>query len=128
MLKAVALGSIVILFATLVVCGYVLIFKAFLDIPDRNKNYVAISFKQFKALYAIAPEKWEWFGDNIYYESEYIMMKHAIDWILFRNFTKNLRLAEDNERLQNYKAKLLKRWQEDINRCYEEIKGGCKDE
>lgn len=128
MFKVITLGLFVILLAVSVVCGYMIIFKIFLDIPDRNKNFVAISFKQFKALYAIAPEKWEWFRNNIYYESECIMMKHAIDWILFRNFTKNLRLAEDNERRQNYKAKLLKRWQEDINRCYEEIKGGCKDE
>lgn len=106
---------------------YVIIFKIFLDIPDKNKSYVAISFRQFKALYAIAPAKWSWNGDHIFYQCECIKMKHAIDWILFRRFAKKLRLAEDNERLQNYKAKLLKRWQEDINRCYEDIKGDCKD-
>ena len=118
----------VILVAVMLWGCYVTIFKIFLDIPDKNKNYVAISFRQFKALYAVAPAKWGWNGDSIFYQYERIMMKRAIDWILFRRFAKKLSLAEENERIQNDKAKLLKKWQEDINRCYEEIKGGCKDE
>ena len=102
------------------------------DVPlIRDRDHMAISFRQFKALYAVAPEKWE-HGSvnicNIYYENDLIEMRSLIDWILYVHFIKKEERIEADADRQAHKADLLKRWQGDINKSYEEIKEVLKDD
>ena len=126
----------VTIFTLLLIASIYLLFRIFIyavwNVPlERDKNCMAISFRQFKALYAVAPKKWHRSERNIceiYYEQDIIQMRSSIDWILYVHFIKKEERIEADADRQAYKADLLKRWQEDINKSHEEIKEELRDD
>lgn len=126
----------VTIFTLLLIASIYLLFKVVIhaewDVPlERDKNCMTISFRQFKALYAVAPEKWhrsKWNICEIYYEQDIIQMRSSIDWILYVHFIKKEERIKIDADRQAHKADMLKRWQEDINRSYEEIKEELRDD
>lgn len=91
-----------------------------------DEHTILISFKQFKSLYPIAPDKWHLEDNYITYQIykpgikyhpiiKTCFFKHFIDYIQYIIFLKQYR-KERKENIQNSSlVEILAAWQKDIN-------------
>lgn len=91
-----------------------------------DEHTILISFKQFKSLYLIAPDKWHLEDNYITYQIykpgikyhpiiKICFFKHFIDYIQYIIFLKQYR-KERKENIQNSSlVEILAAWQKDIN-------------
>lgn len=73
-------------------------FGTFIWSSTKCKTAPCITFNAFKKLYAISPSKWDFWSDNVHYDSDdgwmTIEFKHYIDVLRYRLFRNKV---EDNE-------------------------------
>lgn len=118
--------------AALIIIGALIHLACLLDDWHRTKAWadkyaVFISFKQFKSLYSIAPDKWDLRDDYAIYKIykpgvvEYYsyakdcIFKHFFDYIQYLTFLdKHKKKQKENIRDESL-AEVLKAWQNDIN-------------
>lgn len=90
-----------------------------------DEHTIFISFKQFKSLYPIAPDKWELEDAHVIYkinksESNHIstktcFFKHFTDYIQYMIFLKQHKKEYKENIRNNSLAEILVAWQKDIN-------------
>lgn len=120
------------IFIGFIIVGVLIFLSCLLDDWHRTKawadNYtVFISFRQFKSLYLIAPEKWDLKDTYVVYKIykpgvvEYFsytkdcIFKHFFDYIQYLTFLdKHKKKQKENTRDESL-AEVLKAWQNDIN-------------
>ena len=115
---AIILGSIIG-----VGCGVYLFLV--LDYRSDIKDEQTMSFSQFRSLYLVAPEKWYvryCVTTRAFYGDTPIYMKSYFDYLRLRCFAKKMMVNKQNKALMEERARLLKEWQQDINKFHEE---GC---
>ncbi len=92
-------------------------------------KHIYISFKRFKTLHKMNPDRWcfkgfynyvcYYYPDN--YEYVDIYFRTIIDAIQYKIFITNIARHQMNEAIKNTKIKLLESWQTDINNFNKEL-------
>lgn len=108
------------------VIGVILIAKLALFLCDLSsyhsviKGEQTISFDDFLKLYSVAQEKWDDSYDcMVVYEGTNIYMKSLLDVRKYKRWRKNKQQIAMDQFVANQRVKLLKHWQEDINKYQE---------
>ena len=91
-----------------------------------NEHTILISFKQFKTLYPIAPDKWELEDTYVIYKinkpgikyhtpTKTCFFKHFIDYIQYEIFLKRYKKEQEENIRNNSLVEILVAWQKDID-------------
>lgn len=117
----IVLTIIAILYLVSLLIGYFIAKDVWVD-----ENTILISFKQFKSLYSIAPDKWRLEDTYVVYRinkpgikyhkiTENCFFKHFIDYIQYEIFLKKYKKEREEHIRNNNLVVTLVAWQRDID-------------
>lgn len=93
---------------------------------DRGKNTPRISFKLFKEMYQLNPEKWSMYENYLYVNydddntSHRVDFNSFIDWLRYGRFRKKIRENKNKQTRYNAEVELVKELQKEIDRYQKE--------
>lgn len=92
---------------------------------EREKNTPRISFKLFKEMYQLNPEKWSMYENYLYINyddntSHRVDFNSFIDWLRYGSFRKKVRESENKQTRYNAEVELVKELQKEIDRYQKE--------
>lgn len=93
---------------------------------DRGKNTPRISFKLFKEMYQLNPEKWSMYENYLYVNyddnntSHRVDFNSFIDWLRYGRFRKKIRENKNKQIRYNAEVELVKELQKEIDKYQKE--------
>lgn len=93
---------------------------------DRGKNTPRISFKLFKEMYQLNPEKWSMYENYLYVNyddnntSHRVDFNSFIDWLRYGRFRKKIRENKNKQTRYNAEVELVKELQKEIDKYQKE--------
>lgn len=92
---------------------------------EREKNTPRISFKLFKEMYQLNPEKWSMYENYLYINyddntSHRVDFNNFIDWLRYRRFRKKVRESKNKQAQYNAEVELVKELQKEIDKYQKE--------
>lgn len=97
----------------------------------RTTTYPVMKYKEFKSIFNISPDKWDYYDEYIKYNGNYICMSTLCGLLRAKLDLRNKRNKEYREESLEAKKKLIKLWQQDIDeykqKAIEETKKQLKE-
>lgn len=93
---------------------------------DRGKNTPRISFKLFKEMYQLNPEKWSMYENYLYVNyddnntSHRVDFNSFIDWLRYGRFRKKIRENKNKQTRYNAEVELVNELQKEIDKYQKE--------
>ena len=92
---------------------------------EREKNTPRISFKLFKEMYQLNPEKWSMYENYLYINyddntSHRVDFNNFIDWLRYRRFRKKIKDNKNKQARYNAEVELVNELQEEIDKYQKE--------
>ena len=93
---------------------------------DRGKNTPRISFKLFKEMYQLNPEKWSMYENYLYVNyddnntSHRVDFNSFIDWLRYGRFRKKIRENKNKQTRYNAEVELVNELQKEIDKYQRE--------
>ena len=93
---------------------------------DRGKNTPRISFKLFKEMYQLNPEKWSMYENYLYVNyddnntSHRVDFNSFIDWLRYGKFRKKIRENKNKQTRYNAEVELVNELQKEIDKYQKE--------
>lgn len=89
-------------------------------IIEYYKGHRRISFKRFRSLYSVAPDKWDLEDTTVVYHHDpdapwFRFCFSPLDLLRYRHFSRQIEKQKEMERENAKLETLIKSWQEDIN-------------
>ena len=92
---------------------------------EREKNTPRISFKLFKEMYQLNPEKWSMYENYLYINyddntSHRVDFNNFIDWLRYRRFRKKIKDNKNKQARYNAEVELVNELQKEIDKYQKE--------
>ena len=91
---------------------------------DKGKDTPRISFKLFKEMYQLNPEKWSMYGSYLWvkysHTSHRVDFNNFIDWLRYGRFRIKVRENKNKQTRYNAEVELVKELQKEIDRYQKE--------
>lgn len=112
------------LIGIIIVAGFIVLYLMWRI--DREKNTPRISFKLFKEMYQLNPEKWSMYENYLYVNyddnntSHRVDFNSFIDWLRYGKFRKRIRENKNKQTRYNTEVELVKELQKEIDKYQKE--------